>query len=104
MTREELDTLLQELTSEDLTTERQLEIFSAIRTDKEESTNNYNTLLANSEKLKNDYDSLKKKSIEDFFNVGTKVENLETQPIETTQEETKSYDEIVNDLLEKGVK
>ena len=104
MTREELDTLLQELTLEDLTTERQLEIFSAIRTDKEESTNNYNTLLANSEKLKNDYDSLKKKSIEDFFNVGTKVENLETQPIETTQEETKSYDEIVNDLLEKGVK
>ena len=104
MTREELDTLLQELTSEDLTTERQLEIFSAIRTDKEESTNNYNTLLANSEKLKNDYDSLKKKSIEDFFKVGTKVENPETQPIETTQEETKSYDEIVNDLLEKGVK
>lgn len=104
MTREELDTLLQELTLEDLTTERQLEIFSAIRTDKEESTNNYNTLLANSEKLKNDYDSLKKKSIEDFFNVGTKVENLETQPIETGQEEIKSYDEIVSDLLEKGVK
>lgn len=104
MTREELDTLLQELTSEDLTTERQLEIFSAIRTDKEESTNNYNTLLANSEKLKNDYDSLKKKSIEDFFNVGTKVENPETQPIEPTQEEVKSYDEIVTDLLEKGVK
>ena len=35
MTREELDTLLQELTSEDLTTERKLEIFSAIRTYKE---------------------------------------------------------------------
>lgn len=104
MTREELDTLLQELTSEDLTTERQLEIFSAIRTDKEESTNNYNTLLANSEKLKNDYDSLKKKSIEDFFNVGAKVENPETQPIENSQEEVKSYDEIVTDLLEKGVK
>ena len=43
MTREEFDGLLQELTTEDLTTERQLEIFSELQSDKQTSIDNYNS-------------------------------------------------------------
>ena len=63
MTREDFDNLLQELTTEELTTERQLEIFSELQNDKQNSLDSYNTLLESSEKLMNDYNSLKQKTV-----------------------------------------
>ena len=101
MTREDFDNLLQELTTEELTTERQLEIFSELQNDKQNSLDSYNTLLESSEKLMNDYNSLKQKTVEDFFKVGKEFKpnsnddagNSETEP------KVKSYDEIVKDML-----
>lgn len=101
MTREEFDGLLQELTTEDLTTERQLEIFSELQSDKQTSIDNYNSLVESSDKLRNDYNSLKQKSVEDFFKVGKEfIPNSQVEPTAQNQEPTvKSYDEIVKDMI-----
>lgn len=101
MTREEFDGLLQELTTEDLTTERQLEIFSELQSDKQTSIDNYNSLLESSDKLRNDYNSLKQKSVEDFFKVGKEfIPNSQIEPTTQPQEpKVKSYDEIVKDMI-----
>lgn len=101
MTREEFDGLLQELTTEDLTTERQLEIFSELQSDKQTSIDNYNSLLESSDKLRNDYNSLKQKSVEDFFKVGKEfIPNSQIEPTTQSQEpKVKSYDEIVKDMI-----
>ena len=102
MTREEMDTLLQELTTEDITTDRQLEIFSALQSDKDKSISDYQALVDKTSKLQADYDSLKKKSVEDFFKVGKEFTPQNTQTTETgSEEKVKSYDEIVNELLER---
>ena len=101
MTREEFDGLLQELTTEDLTTERQLEIFSELQSDKQTSIDNYNSLLESSDKLRNDYNSLKQKSIEDFFKIGKefKPSSNEDDGNNETEPKVKSYDEIVKDMI-----
>ena len=100
MTREEMDTLLQELTTEDITTDRQLEIFRALRSDK--SISDYQALVDKTSKLQADYDSLKRKSVEDFFKVGKEFTPQNNQTTETgSEEKVKSYDEIVNELLER---
>ena len=102
MSREEMDTLLQELTMEDITTDRQLEIFSALQSDKDKSISDYQELVDKTSKLQADYDSLKKKSVEDFFKVGKEFTPQNTQTSENSIEgKVKSYDEIVNELLER---
>lgn len=101
MTREDFDGLLQELTNEELTTERQLEIFSELQNDKQNSLDSYNTLLESSEKLMNDYNSLKQKTVEDFFKVGKEFKPNSNDDVGSKETETKvkSYDEIVKDML-----
>ena len=98
MTREEYDNLLKELTLEDLTTDRQLEIFSELQNDKQSSIDKYNELLSSSATLKEDYEKLKQKTIEDFFKVGNKVDsnNIEENTID---EKVPTYDEVVDEML-----
>lgn len=101
MTREEFDGLLQELTTEELTTERQLEIFSELQNDKQNSLDSYNTLLENSEKVMKEYNSLKQKTVEDFFKVGKEFRPNSNDDVGSNETETKvkSYDEIVKDMI-----
>ena len=70
MSREELDTYLQELTQEDITVDRQLEIFKAIQDDKDASLSRIDELTANVDKVIDDYKALKQKRVEDFFKRG----------------------------------
>lgn len=79
MTIEELNVLLKELSSDELTTDRQLEIFSAIRSDKEKSIKDMTDLTNNTAKLQEDYDKLKKKTVDDFFNYGTQSEEAKKE-------------------------
>lgn len=95
---EDFNALLEELTHDDITTERQLEIFGSLRNDKETSIANYNQLLENSEKIKNDYDSLRKKSVEDFFNVGISSENAKKE-FNNTQNEPNEGQMNIDDLI-----
>lgn len=101
MTREDFDNLLQELTTEELTTERQLEIFSELQNDKQNSLDNYNALLESSEKVMKEYNSLKQKTVEDFFKVGKEFKPSSNDDVGNKETETKvkSYDEIVKDML-----
>lgn len=101
MTREDFDNLLQELTNEELTTERQLEIFSELQNDKQNSLDNYNTLLESSEKVMKEYNSLKQKTVEDFFKVGKEFKPNSNDDVgnKETESTVKSYDEIVKDIL-----
>ena len=71
MKREELDTLLEELTHEDITVDRQLEIFKAIQDDKDKSLADISDLTSKNAKLIDDYKTLERKSVDDFFNRGT---------------------------------
>lgn len=70
MKREELDTLLEELTHEDLTVDRRLEIFKAIQDDKDKSVADIDDLTSKNAKLVDDYKVLEKKRVEDFFHTG----------------------------------
>lgn len=70
MKREELDTLLEELTHEDLTVDRRLEIFKAIQDDKDKSLADLDDLTSKNAKLVDDYKVLEKKRVEDFFHTG----------------------------------
>lgn len=101
MTREDFDGLLQELTNEELTTERQLEIFSELQNDKQNSLDNYNALLESSEKVMKEYNSLKQKTVEDFFKVGKEFRPNSNDDVGNNETEStvKSYDEIVKDML-----
>lgn len=101
MTREEFDNLLHELTTEELTTERQLEIFSELQNDKQNSLDSYNSLLESSEKVMNEYNSLKQKTVEDFFKVGKEFKPSSNDDVgnEETESTVKSYDEIVKDMI-----
>lgn len=71
MKREELDTLLEELTHEDITTDRKLEIFKMIQDDKDKSLADIDDLSSKNAKLIDDYKTLERKSVDDFFNRGT---------------------------------
>lgn len=71
MKREELDTLLEELTHEDITVDRKLEIFRAIQDDKDKSLADISDLTSKNAKLIDDYKTLERKSVDDFFNRGT---------------------------------
>ena len=71
MKREELDTLLEELTHEDITTDRKLEIFKMIQDDKDKSLADIDDLSTKNAKLVDDYKTLERKSVDDFFNRGT---------------------------------
>lgn len=71
MSREKLDELLKELTNEDITTDRKLEIFKEIQEDKDKSLAEITDLNDKNIKLVNDYKALEKKSVDDFFNRGT---------------------------------
>ena len=71
MKREELDTLLEELTHEDITTDRKLEIFKMIQDDKDKSLADIDDLSTKNAKLVDDYKALERKSVDDFFNRGT---------------------------------
>lgn len=71
MKREELDTLLEELTHEDITVDRKLEIFKAIQDDKDKSLADISDLTSKNAKLIDDYKTLERKSVDDFFNRGT---------------------------------
>lgn len=70
MKREELDDLLKELTNEDLTVDRRLEIFKAIQDDKDSSIATIDDLNSKNAKLVDDYKILEKKRVDDFFNQG----------------------------------
>ena len=61
MKREELDTLLEELTHEDITVDRQLEIFKAIQDDKDKSLADISDLTSKNAKLIDDYKTLERK-------------------------------------------
>ena len=71
MKREELDALLEELTHEDITVDRKLEIFKAIQDDKDKSLADISDLTSKNAKLIDDYKTLERKSVDDFFNRGT---------------------------------
>lgn len=79
MTREDLDNILEELTHEDITTERQLEIFSKIQSNFDEQVTTIKDLTDSSAKLQADYMTLKQKSVNDFFHIGRESEKAKKE-------------------------
>lgn len=104
MTRDEFDSLLKELTDENLTTERQLEIFSNLQDDKQKHIDNETSYVENTDKLINEVKQLKSKTIDDFFKYGRQGEppkqnNTPTEPTPPEPTPVKSYNEIVADMI-----
>lgn len=99
MTREDFDNLLHELTTEDLTTDRQLEIFSELQADKQAHIDNEITYTENSSKLQDEILRLKRQKVDDFFNKG--VEGTLPKEDEGVPQEpvVKSYEEIVANMI-----
>lgn len=98
MSIDEFNNLLEELTHEDLTTDRQLEIFSSLQSDKQKHIDDYNTLSDNTNKLQDDFNAMRKKKVDDFFHKGTE---FTPEPTNGVIEEKKlpTYDEIVDSMI-----
>lgn len=79
MTREQLDILLEELTHEDITTDRQLEIFGEIQNNFDSQVTTIKDLTDSSAKLQEDYTKLKQKSVNDFFHLGRESEKAKQE-------------------------
>ena len=100
MKKEEMDELLKELTSEDIKTERQLEIFSLIQKDKEESLKQINDLTNNSAKLQEDFMALKNKKVNEFFEYGSESKKgKEEFEEDNPPKEEEPFN--INDILEE---
>lgn len=101
MKREDFDKLLKELTDENLTTERQLEIFGELQKDKDNDLENIETLTKNSDDLQERYKSLQRSKVEDFFNKGVEVHEQKKQfdnpEGESNEEKPLTYDDILAD-------
>lgn len=96
---DDLNNFLEELTHEDITTERQLEIFGSIRTGFEDLYNEHQDLVTNTEKLQNDYESLRKKRVDEFFGRGTEVDKKkidESEGNDNTPEGQVTIDDILD--------
>lgn len=103
MTREEFDNLLKELTDENLTTDRQLEIFDSLQKDKQAHLDNEVKYVENTDKLQNEVLALKKQKVDDFFNKGVSgnppKDNEPTIDKDPSENEILSYDEIVANMI-----
>lgn len=100
MTREELDTILEELTHDDISTERQLEIFKSIQDNFDSQTNAIKDLTDSSAKLQEDYTKLKQKSVNDFFHIGRESEKAKEEFNKDTHNEPIEGQVSIDDILE----
>ena len=99
MKREDFDKLLKELTDENLTTDRQLEIFKTLQDDKDADLKSINDLTVSSDKLQNEFEALRKKKVEDFFNQG--IESRESKKEFDNEGGTKEDQPSIDDLIEE---
>lgn len=103
MKRDELDNLLKELTTEDLSVERRLEIFKSIQDDKDSSIATIEDLNTKNAKLVDDYKTLEKKRVDDFFNQGRESQQAQNEfnnngtPNADSNNSTVSVDSILED-------
>lgn len=92
---EEYDNLLKELTSEDLTTDRQLEIFASLQLDRNSRITQYDELVSKSDKLQTDFKELQKKKVDDFFNKGTEFNPENDTTKEEVPEKELTYADVI---------
>lgn len=97
LSKEDFNNLLKELTDENLSTDRQLEIFQSLQNDKDTSSKTYDDLVDNTNKLKDDFNRLKKKSVDDFFNKGTDFtpETPTEEKVEVEEKNPLTYDDVI---------
>lgn len=105
MEDKEFNELLIELSreGEDVTAERKTEIITSLQNERKSQIEKYNELSNNTAKLQSDYQQLKNKRVEDFFNYGSDVNNSSPTNNSNTDnkvdDETISPDEIVDYML-----
>lgn len=105
MEDKEFNELLIELSreGEDVTAERKTEIITSLQNERKSQIDKYNALSNNTAKLQSDYQQLKNKRVEDFFNYGSDVNNPSPTNNSNTDnkvdDETISPDEIVDYML-----
>lgn len=105
MEDKEFNELLLELSreGEEVTAERKTEIITSLQNERKSQIAKYNELSNNTAKLQSDYQQLKNKRVEDFFNYGSDVDNTPSTNNSNTDDkvddETISADEIVDYML-----
>lgn len=105
MEDKEFNELLIELSleGEDVTAERKTEIITSLQNERKSQIDKYNELSNNTAKLQSDYQQLKNKRVEDFFNYGSDVNNpssTNNSNIDNkVDDETISPEEIVDYML-----
>ena len=105
MEDKEFNELLIELSreGEDVTAERKTEIITSLQNERKSQIEKYNELSNNTAKLQSDYQQLKNKRVEEFFNYGSDVNNpspTNNSNIDNkVDDETISPEEIVDYML-----